>query len=54
MLYLPAAKGQSLVEYALIISFVVILIIAGLAAFGINLLSVFNDIYEKFSAATGF
>ncbi len=44
MLYMPGAKGQGLVEYALIIVFVAIVILAALASFSGVLLALYNRI----------
>lgn len=44
MLFAPKEKGQSLVEYALILVLIAIVVIVILTALGTNLQNVFNQI----------
>jgi pilus assembly protein Flp/PilA len=44
MLFAPVEKGQGLVEYAIIIAFVAILVIAVISLFGPNLGNTYSSI----------
>jgi len=50
MLFAPKEKGQSLVEYALILVLIAIVVIAVLTLVGAELTTVFNSIVNALSA----
>ncbi len=48
----PREEGQGLVEYALILVLVAVVVIAALTLFGNDLLALYQDVYDRFSALT--
>jgi pilus assembly protein Flp/PilA len=53
MIFLPREEGQGLVEYALIILFIAIVVLAVLLIFGPGLKNLYQYIYDWFMIATG-
>lgn len=53
MMFLPAEKGQGLVEYALILVLVAIVVIVALTALGPIIGNVFSDLNSSLIEASG-